>query len=157
MRGLAAAFVAAALAGCGVGPNAPEPFESYGVALLGNWSPDEVEEATLAFAAWRGATDGRLQISLVPADEADAFIRARPVAGESYARLDLVSTSIQIDLARMRADGWSTASIGALVRNMIGQAVGIALHDEPGVMSRADVRRDFTRADFDAIAAAGWR
>lgn len=149
------ALACLALVACSALPGRPEPGERYHLEPVGAWTRDELAELVGACDAWRTFTEGALDCVITSSSPDGAIVRTH-VEGEWYGENAAIAREIRIDADRMLADGWSTRDVGSLARNLMGQAAGMDLHDEAGVLSRGAVSHEFTEADRASCRAAGW-
>lgn len=143
------------LAACSVVPGRPQPGERYHLEPRGDWTREELEELEGACDAWRAFTEGALDCVLTSSTPDGGIVRTH-VEGDWYGENVAIAREIRIDAVRMLRDGWSVRDVGSLVRNLLGQAAGMRLHDEAGVLSRDAVSHEFTEADRASCRASGW-
>ena len=150
-------FASLALVGCLDVPEGIEPGKTYVLGTEGSWTDAERAELASACDDWRSFTAGALDCRLAAGDEQTDARFIRGTAGANYGRLDASDRAFYVDVERLAADGWTMREgLGALARNMIGQAARIPEHSTAGVMSDHDVRREYSTADRDSCRSAGF-
>ena len=109
----------------------------------------EIEEGA---ALWREATAGRMNVRVTAEPGGEATMRRGPTGGDRFGRITWASRSISIDADALAA---YPHGVRAMTANMLGQIVGMPLHDGCGVLGRDCLKPKFTPADRDVCVGFG--
>lgn len=157
--GRAVLFLAAlGFAGCAAPDailGAPQPGDELALALSPDWSARERTAVSRALETWRSASHGCLAVHIADVNEqADATLHRGPTPDGGagwYSRPERALT-VDADAIADVPDG-----VEAMTANLVGQIVGMPLHDGPrGVLSRGNVTAEVTADDRASCRAAGY-
>lgn len=120
------------------------------VSVDPSFTENERVEIHAAADLWRAETKGRLAIRLT--DEHDAEVKILRGHAAALGHFDRTRGTIVLD-----ADGLADyrAGVRSMAANMIGQYVGMPLHDGCGVLARHCVVPEFSDGDRASCEAVG--
>lgn len=148
MRLLLAFVLLASATACVIPALPPLEGEEHTLSVDASFTPGERAGIQAAADTWRAETKGRFNVRVTEAS-GEVELHRGP-AGLYFGHFDRGARTITIDADNLNA---YDRGVQAMTANMLGQFVGMSLHDGCGVLGRECVVAEFTEADRASCSA----